>query len=233
MKVLRSRKRTSAPPLTGAVADTVLMTARPGQTGAGLKVIRVNSTPRKPTFDVVARELAQSILNFLERYVGNQTVAEDLLQETLLRMNKGLPSFAGRSSIKTWAFSIAKRVAADYLRHPDRKRNLVSLEAIEEPSDPERGINERLVVKEMDKCIRGVIDSLPDMYRTALILHDFEWFTAAQTAEVCECSVATAKIRIHRARQRLKNALEEKCDFFRDEDDIFRCDRKARKKGEV
>ncbi len=184
-------------------------------------------------FDIVARELAQSILHFLESYVGNQTVAEDLLQETLIRMHKGLPSFAGHSSIKTWAFSIAKRVAADYLRHPDRKRSLVALDSIEEPIYPERGINERLVVKEMDECIRGVIDSLPDTYRTALILHDFEWLTAAQTAEVCECSVATAKIRIHRARQRLKNALEEKCNFYRDEDDIFRCDRKARKKGEI
>jgi len=209
--------------------DTVLTMLRPGRTGAEPppKVKRVNSKSREPTFDAIAHKLAQSILHFLERYVGNRTVAEDLLQVTLIRMNKGLPSFAGRSSIKTWAFSIARRVAADYLRHPERKRDLCGLDAIEEPKDPERGINERLVVKEMNECIRGVIDSLPDAYRSALILHDFEWLTATQTAEVCECSVATAKIRIHRARQRLKEALAKECEFYRDEESVFRCDRKA------
>jgi len=187
----------------------------------------MNSTPGKPTLDVVARKLGQSILNFFERYVGNQTVAEDLLQETLIRMNKGLPSFSGRSSIKTWAFSIAKRVAADYLRHPERERHFVTFDAIEDLKNPERGIGERLVVKEMNECVRSVIDSLPDAYRAAIILHDFERLTATETAEICECSVATAKIRIHRARQRLKKALEEKCKFYRDKDNIFRCDRKA------
>lgn len=48
-----------------------------------------------------------------------RAIADDLAQETLMCINKGLPTFAGRSSIKTWAFSIANRVAADYLRHPD------------------------------------------------------------------------------------------------------------------
>jgi RNA polymerase sigma-70 factor (ECF subfamily) len=188
----------------------------------------MNSAPAHPAFDAVARELASAILHFLERYVGNRAVAEELLQETLLRMNKGLPSFAGRSSVKTWAFAIASRVAADYLRHPDRKTSIVALDAIEEPIDPERGIEERLIVGEMNECMRGVIDSLPDAYRAALILHDLQGHSAEQTSEICECSVATAKIRIHRARNRLKEALAKQCEFYRDEESVFRCDRKVR-----
>ena len=187
----------------------------------------MNSAPGQPTFDAVARELAASILHFLERYVGNRAVAEDLLQETLIRMNRGLPSFAGRSSVKTWAFSIASHVAADYLRHPDRRTSIVPLDAIEEPVDPALGIDERMVVDEMNECIRGVIDSLPESFRSALILHDLEGLSAEQTAEVCECSVATAKIRIHRARDRLKQALARQCEFYRDEESVLRCDRKA------
>jgi RNA polymerase sigma-70 factor, ECF subfamily len=186
----------------------------------------MNEVPAPPTFDAVARELASSILHFLERYVGNRTVAEDLLQETLIRMNKGLPSFAGRSSVKTWAFSIASHVAADYLRHPDRRTSIVPLDAIEEPVDPSRAIDERMVVDEMNACIRSVIDSLPEAYRAALILHDLEGLSAEQTSEICECSVATAKIRIHRARARLKDALAKQCEFYRDEDSVLRCDRK-------
>ena len=50
--------------------------------------------------------------------------------------------------------------------------------------------------------------------------------TAAATAEACGCSLATAKIRIHRARARLREALNQECIFYRDRDDVFRCDRK-------
>jgi RNA polymerase sigma-70 factor (ECF subfamily) len=78
----------------------------------------------------------------------------------------------------------------------------------------------------MSSCVRDVIDGLPGNYRTALVLHDLEGLTAAQVAEVANCSLATAKIRIHRARRRLRDALEEECRFYRDDDDVFRCDRK-------
>ncbi len=55
---------------------------------------------------------------------------------------------------------------------------------------------------------------------------DLEGLTAAQTAEVCGCSVPTAKIRIHRARLRLGEALRQACEFYRDGDNVLRCDRK-------
>ena len=181
----------------------------------------------QPAFEDLARELAQPILRYLERYVGDRAVAEDLLQETLMRMDKGLSSFAGRSSIKTWAFSIASRVAADYYRHPGRKARIVDLNEVAEPIDSDRAIDERLVVDEMNDCVRQVIDSLPEAYRAALILHDLEGLSAEQTAEICDCSVATAKIRIHRARLRLKEALKNQCEFYRDPDNVFRCERKA------
>lgn len=84
-----------------------------------------------------------------------------------------------------------------------------------------------MILGEMNECIRAVIDSLPDSYRAALILHDLEGLPAEQTAEICACSLATAKIRIHRARLRLKEALTKRCEFYRDQDNVFRCDRKA------
>ena len=186
----------------------------------------MNSASGPPAFQEIARDLAQPLLRYLERYVGDKAVAEELCQETLVRMNKGLASFAGRSSIKTWAFSIAGRVAADYLRRPERKMRIVELDEVAEPMDPDRAIDERMVLGEMNECIRQVIDSLPGSYRAALILHDLEGLTVEQTAEICESSVATAKIRIHRARLRLKQALNAQCDFYRDADSVFRCDRK-------
>lgn len=180
-----------------------------------------------PAFENLARDLKQPIMRYLERYVGESTVAEDLWQETLIRMNQGLSSFAGRSSIKTWAFSIASRVAADYFRHPGRKTTTVELDEVVELINSDRAMDERLVVNEMNECVRQVVDSLPDAYREALILHDLEGLSAEQTAEICNCSVASAKIRIHRARLRLKEALKVQCEFYRDPDSVFRCDRKA------
>ena len=180
------------------------------------------------SFESAAREVSRAVLDYLVRYVGDPSVAEDLLQETLIRMNKGMASFEGRASIKTWAFSIASRVAADYLRHPERQTRLVELDEAETLADPVTRIDERLVIGEMDACIRGTIDTLPDSYRTALILHDLEGLTAEQVAEISDCSLATAKIRIHRARQRLKDALANRCTFYRDEDAVFRCDEKQK-----
>lgn len=182
---------------------------------------------QEASVDAVLAEVAQPVLRYLERYVGNRNIAEDLQQETLVRIAKGLPAFAGRSSLKTWAFSIASRVAADYFRHPDRRARIVDLDEAGDVADPDPEINGRLIEDEMNRCVRQVIDSLPDTYRSALILHDLEELSAEQVAQICDCTVANAKIRIHRARNRLKEALNQACSFYEDEDGVYRCDRKA------
>lgn len=179
------------------------------------------------SFEVIARELAEPLLHYLERYVGDRAVADDLRQETLLRVARGLASFDGRSAVKTWVFSIATRVAAEYFRDPGRRTQIVEMDEIAEPADPGQAIDERVVVGEMTACIREVIDSLPELYRAPLILHDLENLTAAQIADICECSVSAVKIRIHRARSRLRDALSKQCDFYRGDGGEFRCDRKT------
>ncbi len=179
-----------------------------------------------PSPEQAAEELSEPLLRYLGRYVGDPAVADDLLQETLIRITRGLPSFDGRSSLKTWAFSIATRVAADHFREPAQRVQIVDVDESTELLDRDLRVDERLVVDEMNTCVRQVIDSLPEDYRAALVLHDLEGLTAAQTAEVSGCSLPTAKIRIHRARIRLKEALREECNFYRDSDNVFRCDRK-------
>jgi len=181
-------------------------------------------------FSRVAEELSPPLRRFLRRYIGEEAAAEDLLQETLIRVARGLPSFQGRASLKTWAFSIATRVAADHLRQPSRRVRIV---ALGEPADsPEAGlaappeVEERLVIDEMNACVRQFVDSLPEDYRAALVLHDLEGLSVAETAEISGCSLPTAKIRIHRARARLREILRQECDFYHDRADVLRCDRK-------
>ena len=182
---------------------------------------------QSPSPEQVVQELSGPLRRYLARYVGDPAVAEDLLQETLIRIARSLPSFAGRASLKTWAFSIATRVAADHYRQPAHKVHIVDIEETPEVIDDDLALDQRLVVDEMNACVRQVIDSLPDDYRSALVLHELEGLTAAQIAEVSGCSLATAKIRIHRARLRLREALQGECDFYRGRDNVLRCDRKA------
>lgn len=184
----------------------------------------MGSVPALPVFEDVARELSDPLRRYLERLVGNAATADDLLQETLIKIARALPQFEGRSSVKTWAFRIATNVAADHFRRPQHRAQIVEIDETIPVNEEET--DRRLVVDEMGSCLREVIDSLPEDYRAALVLHDLEGQTAAQVADIVGCSLATAKIRIHRARRRLKHALDQQCTFYRDENNVFRCDRK-------
>jgi RNA polymerase sigma-70 factor (ECF subfamily) len=177
-------------------------------------------------FEAVQRELSGPLHRYLERLTGNHATADDLLQEVLLRIARGLDGFEGRSSLKTWAFSIATHVAIDHVRRPGSRAPVVPIdEAVTCPADAP-DLEQPIIIDEMNTCIRGVIDSLPGDHRAALVLHDLEGHTAAEVAEIAGCSLATAKIRIHRARARLRQALEGACTFYRDDDNVLRCDRK-------
>lgn len=201
----------------------MICATKPGQCCVGGTM---DGNASRVVFEDVAQELSGPLRRYLERLVGNRAAADDLLQDTLLKIARGLPEFEGRSSVKTWAFTIATRVATDHFRRPQNKAQMVEVDETGPTHVADAEIDQRLVIDEMNSCVREVIDSLPEDYRTALVLHDLEGQTAAQVAEIAGCSLATAKIRIHRARRRLKEALDQECSFYRDEDNVFRCDRK-------
>lgn len=181
---------------------------------------------RELSFEGLAKDLSPPLARYLQRLVGNQTAAEDVLQETLIRIARGLPTFDGRSSVKTWCFTIATHAAMDYFR----KTSAGSLtaedgDAMDLP-DSAPTPEEHLALAQMNACVRDVIASLSDDYRAAILLHDLGDLSARETAEACGCSEAAAKIRIHRARAKLKQALNAECAFYRDEDNVLRCHRR-------
>jgi RNA polymerase sigma-70 factor (ECF subfamily) len=181
------------------------------------------------TFEMVASEIIPPLTRYLRHYAGDKSVADDLLQETLVRVSRGLKTFEWRSNVKTWAFTIATRVAADYFRRPEHRLNIVDILDLEDSDElaiDESAIEKNITAGEMNACIREVINSLPEDYRVALILHDLEEFSAPQIAKICGITIATVKIRVHRARKRLREALEAQCEFYYD-DNAFRCDRKS------
>jgi RNA polymerase sigma-70 factor (ECF subfamily) len=184
-----------------------------------------------PSLEELAGVLRAPLVRYLRRFVGDDALAEDLLQETLIRVSKGVGSFEGRSSLKTWAFKIATHVAIDQLRRSRRDLGLVELDETALAAGPGDALDERLIIDEMNACLREAIDRLPESHRAAILLHDLEGLSAGETAEVVGCSLATAKIRIHRARARLRQALLSDCDFHRDREQVLHCERKGPRDG--
>jgi RNA polymerase sigma-70 factor (ECF subfamily) len=161
------------------------------------------------SFEQAATELIGPVTGYLRRMLGNAADADDLLQETLLRIARALPDLEERAVLKTWAFRIAHNVAVDHLRKTKRA-TFVELDDQPEAVDHEEEEG-RLIIGEMNACIRGVIDSLPPEYRSPLVLSQLEGRSVAEVADICSLSIGAAKVRIHRAKARLRDALNRQC----------------------
>ena len=119
----------------------------------------MDSEASRLVFEDVEEKLSGPLRRYLQRLVGNRATAEDLLQETLLKIARGLPGFEGRSSVKTWAFTIATRVATDHFRRPQSRVQMVEFDDTDLVLDPE--IGEQLVIDEMSSCVRGLSTACP------------------------------------------------------------------------
>ena len=184
-------------------------------------------------FSKIYDEYYQKIVRYLTRLIG-ALEAEDAAQEVFVKISRSLDKFRGESSLSTWVYRIATNGAMDYLRKPSSKRSSQSTEEKDVPSDEDAGpidnapLHDTLLMrKDMNDCIRGIVESLPADYRTVLVLSEFEELTNSEIAEIAGISLDTVKIRLHRARTKLREALEAKCIFYRDERNELSCDRKT------
>ena len=180
-----------------------------------------------PDFQTIYDEFQPKICRYLSRLVG-ATDAEDLTQEVFVKVSQALPTFRGESKLSTWIYRIATNTAFDRLRSPSLQR--AARAAVEDPqlaTEESLGIDQELVRQEMNECIRRYIDTLPPRYRSAVILNEDEGLTNQQIADVLGISLDTVKIRLHRARSRLKNDLGSGCAFYRDERNELACEPRA------
>lgn len=176
------------------------------------------------------------ILRYLSRMVGEDE-AEDLTQEVFIKIDRALKTFRGESLMSTWIYQIATNAALDKLRSPyfrEEHGKSFSVEAVErneEDKDPlteeeMASADQRVILLEMNGCIREIIDTLPGVYRSVIVLSELEGLKNQEIAEVLGVTLQTVKIRLHRGRAMLKKELSTACVFYRDDRNEFACDRK-------
>ena len=178
-------------------------------------------------FDRIYAEHHARILRYLTRMVGAQD-AEDLAQEVFIRAARSYDDFRHEAKIETWLYRIATHVAVDRLRGTASRRETLLGQELDEVATDGRetvsSLEEKTLRRAANECIRNVIYGLPENYRTPLILSELEGFTNREIAEILDVSLDTVKIRLHRAKEQLRKALLDACQFSRDERNELTCD---------
>ena len=164
---------------------------------------------------------------FIFTTVKDDWVADDLVQETFVRAQKNLDGLRDPSKLSSWLFGIAYNLCMDHFRRLKSSGEKEAVDMDEMPITDEVPVQKELERQEMGKCVQEQMNLLPESLRTVIIMFDTMGFSHEEIAEVLGISVENAKVRLHRARKKLKSILEEKCVFEMDDRNILTCEPRA------
>ncbi|MDJ0712183.1 MAG: sigma-70 family RNA polymerase sigma factor [Woeseiaceae bacterium] len=151
------------------------------------------------------------LMGFIIRFVDNRAMADDLVQETLLKAHNARQSFRGDASRRTWLCATALNSIRDrYRRQSRRPEDLVDPDRFADvPGDV--ALEDGLGQSEMDACIRGFILRLPERQCNVIALHDIAGLTHREIGATLGITAANSRVVLHRARAGLKQLLEDNC----------------------
>ena len=165
-----------------------------------------NGAPGVPTWEEVARDHGRFLYTVAYRLTGRHDAAQDLVQEVLLRVQRGLATYQP-GSMEGWLSRITTNAFLDDVRR--RKRRPV--EAL--PDDPERVLagapsaDEALAAADLPDHLQDALRDLPEDYRAAVVLCDVLGYSYQDIADTLEVPVGTVRSRIHRGRSQLRTVL--------------------------
>ncbi len=158
-----------------------------------------NAGHRQPEFDELVGELSADVWR-LCRHLGDAQSAEDLTQETFLRVHRALPHYRGEASARTWVFAIARRVCADHVQRAQRDRALIRRASLAAAAPT-------YVAPTDELALWDLVDRLEPDRRAAFVLTQLFGLPYAEAAQVCGCPIGTIRSRVARARTDLVKAL--------------------------
>lgn len=163
-------------------------------------------------FEQLVERHQDRLFGLLRRLVRDRFAVEDLAQEVFVKVFQKLHTFNRESAFFTWVYRIAVNTATDYLeRQGRRKLRLVEDTSTLDSGERESGYGgaaEPLIEEELRRVTRGILEALPEKYRTILVLREYEDLSYTEMAEVLGCSMGTVESRLFRARKRFKDAIE-------------------------
>ncbi|MBA4149627.1 MAG: sigma-70 family RNA polymerase sigma factor [Verrucomicrobia bacterium] len=161
----------------------------------------------------------QRLFHYLLRQVQSEAEANDLAQETFVKVYLNCTKFRAESKFSTWLYAIATNLVRTHYRWKGRHPE-VSLDAHEEGQqsigevlpDTASSPHEMMIAEERSEQVRRAIQALPEDLRTPLILAEYENLSQAEIAGILNCTRKTVEMRIYHARQTLRKTLVELMD---------------------
>jgi RNA polymerase sigma-70 factor (ECF subfamily) len=160
----------------------------------------------KPTVETIWNEFAARLGQFIAARVADPATAEDILQDVFLKIQNRLGQLQDPTKLQGWLYLVARNAIIDH--HRTRKETIELPESL--PAEPPVPDGE---IEELKAAFRRLISTLPEPYRQALVLTEFEGLTQKQMAERLGISLSGAKSRVQRGREQLKQMLLERCEF--------------------
>jgi RNA polymerase sigma-70 factor, ECF subfamily len=157
------------------------------------------------------KELANRLRPFVARRVPTSVDADDVLQEILIRAQRGLPGLQNHERLGSWIYQVARSAIADFWRSRPRCAAACATDgAIEQLAND---ADDNFMDTQLANYVAPLVAMLPSPYREALTLTELEGVSQVQAAEMLEISVSGMKSRVQRGRQKLRELFEACCEF--------------------
>ena len=178
-------------------------------------------TTSPPSTEAIWTHLSADLRRFIRRRVADDHAADDLLQETFLRVHRSISTLQEADRVAAWVYQIARNVVLDHHRRAANPAvALGDTDPADEPDDPGCSLRCR-GAGWLDEMIR----SLPDGYREAVRLAEVEGLSQQAVADRLGLTLSCAKTRVRRGRAMLKDALGRCCRFeFDGRGNLMDCD---------
>lgn len=170
-------------------------------------------------FDLIVHRYKDPLVNFVYHFLNDRIDAEDVVQETFLRVYRNKHLYRNIAKFSTWIYTIASNLAKTELRRR-RRRRLLSLSQMGfddkdfEPADTEQ-TPEGIVDSDMqEKIIRKEIDALPMKFKEVVLLRDVQEFSYEEISQILGIPIGTVKSRVNRGRLRLQKKLKHLLDYI-------------------
>jgi len=155
----------------------------------------------------IIKDYKDGLILYLNGYVKNIYVAEEIMEETFFKIAVKKPKFNARSSFKTWLYTIGRNVAIDYIRH-NSKFSIYSIEDMENYIKDETNLENLYIKSERKILVHKAMSDLRPEYRQVLWLCFFEEFSNEEAAQIMGKTKRQIENLLYRAKQSLKLSLD-------------------------